>query len=179
MRTGASTRQVRSCLRLLHALAWLVLTPALAFAQSQITGTVKDVSGAVLPGVTVEASSPALIEQLRTAVTDASGQYRLVDLRPGVYAVTFKLPGFNTFKREAIELPDAFIATINADLAIGSLEETVTVTGASPIVDVRSVRRQNVASAATRSGNCRSRALMARCSSSTPRSRPPGTRTCR
>ncbi len=144
MGTLASARQAECCSRLLQALAWVLLIPALASAQAQITGTVTDVSGAVMPGVTVEAASPALIEQVRVAVTDSSGQYRLVDLRPGVYAVTFRLTGFNAFRREAIELPDAFIATINAELVIGSLEETVTVTGASPIVDVRSVRRQNV-----------------------------------
>ena len=85
-----------------------------------------------------------MIEQVRAVVTDPSGQYRLVDLRPGVYSVTFQLTGFNTFKRDGIELPDAFIATINAELRIGSLEETITVTGETPIVDVQSIRRQNV-----------------------------------
>ena len=97
-----------------------------------------------MPGVTVEAASPALIEQVRAVVSDSSGQYRLVDLRPGVYSVTFQLPGFSTFKRDGIELPDAFIATINAELRIGALEETITVTGETPIVDVQSIRRQNV-----------------------------------
>jgi hypothetical protein len=116
----------------------------MAYAQAQITGTVKDASGALVPGVTVEAASPALIEQLRAVVTDASGQYRLVDLRPGVYSVTFQLTGFSTFKREGIELPDRFVATINAELRVGALEETVTVTGETPIVDVQSVRRQTV-----------------------------------
>jgi hypothetical protein len=96
--------------------------------------------------VTVEASSPVLIEKVRTVVTDGSGQYRIVDLRPGTYSVTFTLPGFNTFKREGVELEGALTATINADLRVGSLEETVTVTGESPIVDVQSVRRQTVIS---------------------------------
>jgi hypothetical protein len=136
--------QVRRVLWILSALAWAVLTPAIASAQAQITGTVRDTTGAVMPGVTVEAASPALIEQVRAVVTDSSGQYRLVDLRPGIYTVTFQLTGFNTFKREALELPDTFIATINAELRIGSLEETITVTGETPIVDVQSIRRQNV-----------------------------------
>jgi len=131
-------------LRLLPAFASVILIPTIAYAQAQITGTVRDTSGAVMPGVTVEAASPALIERVRAVVTDASGQYRLVDLRPGVYAVTFQLTGFNAFKRDGIELPDTFIATINAELKVGSLEETVTVTGETPIVDVQSVRRQNV-----------------------------------
>ena len=131
-------------LRFLPAFASVILIPTIAYAQAQITGTVRDTSGAVMPGVTVEAASPALIERVRAVVTDASGQYRLVDLRPGVYAVTFQLTGFNVFKRDGIELPDTFIATINAELKVGSLEETVTVTGETPIVDVQSIRRQNV-----------------------------------
>ena len=89
--------------RLLVAAA-IVLLPSLALAQGTLTGTVKDGSGAVLPGVTVEASSPALIEKTRSAVTDGSGQYRIIDLRPGTYSLTFTLPGFNTVKREGIEL---------------------------------------------------------------------------
>jgi len=120
----------------------LAFAPALAHAQATITGLVKDSSGAVLPGVLVEAASPALIEKVRSAVTDGSGQYRIVDLRPGVYSVTFTLTGFNTVKREGIELTGTFTSTVNADLRVGSLEETITVTGESPIVDVQSVRRQ-------------------------------------
>ena len=119
----------------------VVLAPALAHAQASITGIVKDSSGAVLPGVTVEAASPELIEKVRTAVTDGSGQYRIVDLRPGAYSVTFTLTGFNTVKREGIELTGTFTSTVNADLRVGSLEETITVTGESPIVDVQSIRR--------------------------------------
>jgi hypothetical protein len=105
---------------------------------------VKDTSGAVLPGVTVEASSPALIEKTRSVVTDGTDQYKIVDLRPGVYAITFTLPGFNTVKRDAVELPTNFTATINADLRVGALEETVTVSGASPVVDVQSAIQQVV-----------------------------------
>jgi hypothetical protein len=137
---------MRAFVRIVHVVALAVLVPTIAFAQATITGTVKDTSGAVLPGVTVEASSPVLIEKVRTVVTDGSGQYRIVDLRPGTYSVTFTLPGFNTFKREGVELEGALTATINADLRVGSLEETVTVTGESPIVDVQSVRRQTVIS---------------------------------
>jgi Carboxypeptidase regulatory-like domain len=125
-------------------LTWLVILPASAYAQqATITGVVKDASGAVLPGVTVEASSEVLIERTRTAVTDGTGQYRIVDLRPGTYAVTFTLPGFSTVKREGIELTGTFVASVNAELRVGQVTETITVTGETPIVDVQSVRRQN------------------------------------
>ena len=130
-------------------IAWVavvlsLVTPAVAFAQASITGTVRDPSGAVLPGVTVEASSPALIEKVRTATTDGSGQYRIVDLRAGEYTVTFTLPGFSTIKREGVTLEGSFTATINSEMRLGQLTETVTVTGESPIVDVQNVRRQMV-----------------------------------
>src|SRR5712692_7024503 len=105
--------------------------PVYALAQSSATGTiagvVKDTTGAVLPGVTVEAASPALIEKVRTAVTDAQGNYKIVDLRPGTYAATFRLAGFSTFKREGIELTTGFTATANAELRVGELQESVTV----------------------------------------------------
>ena len=136
--------------RLTRALTLVVLLflPSIAFAQASaqasITGVVRDTSGAVLPGVTVEATSPALTEKIRTAVTDGSGQYRIVDLRVGTYAVTFSLPGFSVVRREGIELEGAFTATINVELRVGSLEETITVTGESPIVDVQSTRRQQI-----------------------------------
>jgi hypothetical protein len=120
--------------------------PAAAFAQASIAGVVRDTSGAVLPGVTVEAASPALIEKARTVVTDATGQYRIVDLRSGTYAVTFTLPGFSTVKREGIELTSEFTATVSVDLRVGALEETITVTGESPIVDVQNAKRQQVLS---------------------------------
>jgi hypothetical protein len=126
----------------LAALALLVLIPAMAFAQASITGVVKDASGAVLPGVTVEVSSPALIEKAREAVTDGTGTYRVVDLRPGVYSVSFTLTGFSTVKRDGVELTGSFNATINADMKVGALEETITVSGETPIVDTQSVRRQ-------------------------------------
>jgi hypothetical protein len=122
----------------LARVAVLLLLPASAFAQSSITGVVRDASGGVLPGVTVEASSPALIEGSKSAVSDANGLYRVVDLRPGPYTVTFALQGFNTLKREGIQLPAEFTATVNAELSVGALQETVTVSGEAPIVDIRS-----------------------------------------
>jgi hypothetical protein len=113
-------------------------------AQSAITGLVRDATGAVLPGVTVEASSPVLIEKVRSVVSDADGRYTIVDLRPGVYSVTFALTGFNTLKREDVELPGNFTMTLNADLRVGGLAETLTVTGASPIIDVQNTQRTQV-----------------------------------
>ncbi len=129
----------------LTLMATLAVAPS-ASAQigSTIAGVVKDASGAVLPGVTVEAASPALIEGTRSAVTDGSGQYRITDLRPGQYIVTFTLPGFRTVKREGITLSAGFAATVNAELQVGQLQETVTVTSAAPLVDVRNSVSQSV-----------------------------------
>jgi len=126
--------------------AALLLVPATTGAQQRasIVGVVQDSSGAVMPGVTVEAASPALIEQVRSAVTDGAGRYSIIDLRPGTYSVTFTLPGFRTVKREGIVLEGAFAAQVNATLAVGTLEETVTVTGASPVVDTQSTQNQAV-----------------------------------
>jgi hypothetical protein len=124
----------------------VVMAPSLAFAQASIGGTVKDPSGAVLPGATVEAASPTLIEKVRTAVTDGSGQYKIENLRPGTYSVTFALTGFSTVKRDGIELAGSFSATVNAEMKIGSVEETITVSGESPIVDVQSGNRQKTLS---------------------------------
>jgi len=121
-----------------------VLVPATARAQSGLAGVAKDTSGAVLPGVTVEATSPALIERTRAVVTDDQGQYKIVGVRPGTYSITFVLPGFTTVKREGIDLTADFTATVNAELKVGSLEETVTVSGASSLVDVKSVVSLNV-----------------------------------
>jgi hypothetical protein len=125
-------------------LACLVLWPVDALAQSEIAGVVKDGSGSVLPGVTVEAASPALIEKSRTAVTDGDGNYRIISLRPGVYTVTFMLPGFVTVVREGIELTSNFTASVNAELKVGGIEETITVTGESPIVDTQSITTRHV-----------------------------------
>ncbi|MBM3777492.1 MAG: TonB-dependent receptor [Acidimicrobiia bacterium] len=136
--------------RVVLAATMVVACAAAGWAQSATTGAiagvVRDTTGAVLPGVTVEASSPALIEKVRVAVTDDQGNYKIIDLRPGAYAVTFTLPGFSTFKREGLELTTGFTATANADMQVGSLEETVTVSGASPVVDIQNVRQQRVLS---------------------------------
>jgi hypothetical protein len=131
---------MRDCTRAALLIAFLVLAPATARAQTlgTIAGSVKDASGAVLPGVTVEAASPALIEKVRIVTTDGTGLYRLVNLPPGIYSVRFVLPGFNTVRREDVEVSANFTASIDADLRVGALEETVTVTGESPIVDVQS-----------------------------------------
>jgi len=120
----------------------LVVLPAAAYAQASITGIVKDTSGAVLPGVTVEASSPVLIEKSRSATTDGDGRYTIADLRPGSYRVAFTLPGFKTVVRENLELQGTSVVTANADLAIGTVEETITVSGATPTVDLQSTTRQ-------------------------------------
>src|SRR5262245_11908294 len=145
-RRGRLRRGILPMRRVVSVLAGVllscILVPSVVYAQASIAGVVKDASGAVLPGVTVEASSPALIEKVRSVTTDGSGQYRIVDLRPGTYTVTFTLTGFTVVKREGIELTGSFNATINADLRVGGLQETITVTGESPIVDTQSVRRQ-------------------------------------
>jgi hypothetical protein len=123
----------------------LLLAPGSAFAQAvgaQLTGTVRDASGAVLPGVTVEASSPALTEKVRTVVTDGSGQYRIIDLPPGTYALTATLPGFNTYKREALELSGTVTLTIPIQMNVGALQETITVSGEAPVVDVQNTKRE-------------------------------------
>ena len=130
----------------LFVLLCVLAAPLTASAQASITGVVKDASGAVLPGVTVEAASPALIEKVRSVVTDGAGQYRIVDLRPGAYTVTFSLPGFASVRREGIELAGTFVATINADMRVGGLEETITVSGEAPVVDVQSAQQQTVIS---------------------------------
>jgi hypothetical protein len=124
----------------------LLLLPAAAYAQAAVTGVVKDASGGVLPGVTVEAASPVLIEKVRSVVTDDTGQYRIVDLRPGTYTVTFSLPGFSSVKRDGIELTGTFVATVNGEMKVGALEETITVTGETPIVDVQSAKQQQTVS---------------------------------
>jgi hypothetical protein len=125
-------------------LACLVLLPVDVLAQSEIAGVIKDSSGSVLPGATVEASSPALIEKVRAAVSDGDGHYRIISLRPGVYKVTFTLPGFSTVVREGIELTSNFAATVDAEMKIGALNETITVTGETPIVDTQSITSRTV-----------------------------------
>src|SRR3989441_3298107 len=143
---GEDDMAARNCLRYLGILvASLVLFPLSAAAQNTgIAGVVRDTSGAVLPGVTVGASSPALIEKVRSAATDAQGLYQIVDLRPGLYTVTFALPGFTTVKREGIELTGSFTATVNGEMRVGKVEETITVSGSAPTVDVHNVVQQKV-----------------------------------
>ena len=131
--------------RLLGIASFLVL-PASAFAQASITGVVRDVSGAVLPGVTVETSSDALIEKGPIGGHRRDRPMRIVDLRPGTYGVTFTLTGFSSCRREGIELTGSFTATVNAELKVGTIQETVTVSGVTPVVDVQSVRRQTTVS---------------------------------
>ena len=121
-----------------------LLIPASALAQASIAGVARDGSGAVMPGVTVEAASPALIEKVRSVITDGTGQFRIVDLRPGTYSVSFSLQGFTTVKREGIELAGSFNATVNAEMRVGEVTETVTVSGESPIVDVQNASQQRV-----------------------------------
>jgi hypothetical protein len=130
----------------LAVLLGIVLLPAATYAQSSVAGSVKDTSGAVLPGVTVEAASSALIEKVRSVTTDATGQYKIVDLRPGTYTVSFSLTGFSVVRREGIELAGSGTVQVNADLKVGTLEETITVTGETPIVDVQNAARQQTLS---------------------------------
>src|SRR5207237_9939529 len=116
---------------------YMTLMPSAASAQSGFAGIVKDPTGAILPGVTVEASSPALIEGRRSAVTDERGQYKILDLRPGTYTVTFALPGFSTLKRDAIELAANFTAPLSVELEVGGVAESAHVTGATPLRDTQ------------------------------------------
>jgi hypothetical protein len=132
------------CLGYLCVLGCLLSAPAAAGAQSAIAGLVTDTTGAVLPGVTIEASSPALIERLRTATSDGQGRYTIDNLRPGIYKVTFTIAGFQTFVREGIELTTNFTAPVNAQLKVGALEESVIVSGATPLVDVQRTASQQV-----------------------------------
>ena len=139
----------RAILQLLACASVFLLTPSSAGAQgtSGIAGVVRDTSGAVLPGVTVEATSPALIERVRTVTTDEKGEYKIVDLPGGIYSVTFSLPGFSSVKREGLELTANFTVNVTAELRVGGLEETVLVTGQTPIVDVQTTAEHKVVSA--------------------------------
>src|SRR5205809_3376819 len=137
MRTFAS--------RIVIGVACLSLWSTIASAQtSSIAGVVKDGSGAVLPGVTVEAASPALIERVRAVVADGTGQYKIINLVPGTYTVTFTLTGFTNVRREGIELTSDFTATVNADMKVGAVAETITVTGETPVVDVQNITTRTV-----------------------------------
>ena len=138
---GSGMRWIRKSLWFAVA---VVSLPASTFAQATLAGVAKDASGAVLPGVTVEAASAALIEKTRTATTDGSGQYQIVDLRPGSYTVTFALSGFSVVKREGVEITGAGTITVNADMKVGNVTETINVTGEVPVVDIQSSKRQAV-----------------------------------
>jgi hypothetical protein len=127
-------------------LVCLLFVPSLAHAQATLAGVVRDASDAVLPGVSVEVSSPVLIEKTRTALTDGTGQYRLTQLPPGTYTMTVSLPGFTTVKREGVEVGGSGVIAINMSLRVGSVSETVTVTGETPVVDTQSARHQSVLS---------------------------------
>src|SRR5215471_10406187 len=142
----ASTSRRRSMRVLTKGVVVLALLflPASAFAQASISGTVKDASGGILPGVTIEAASDVLIEKTRTATTDGNGRYQLVDLRPGKYTVTFQLGGFGTVKRDGVELSGTSNTVVDADLKVGAVAETITVTGEAPLVDVSSTKRESV-----------------------------------
>ena len=121
----------------------VLLVPAASAQQAAgIAGVVRDSGGLAMPGVTVEASSPALIEKVRSVTTDGEGRYNIVDLRPGTYVVTFSLAGFSTVRREGVELGSGFVASVNVSLAVGAIEETVTVVGGAPVVDTQSIRQQ-------------------------------------
>src|SRR4029077_10926149 len=119
----------------------IAILPRAASAQATLAGTVRDPSGAVLPGVTVEATSPVLIERVRTASTDGSGQYRIESLQPGTYTVTFRLSGFATLKRDEVALSGTGVIKIDAEMKVGAVAETVSVVAESPVVDVQSTRR--------------------------------------
>src|SRR5260370_33819558 len=123
-------------------LVCVLLAPISAFAQASIVGAVKDSSGAVLPGVSVEAASPVLIEKVRSAVSDGPGRYRIENLQPGPYTVTFTLPGFSIVKREGIELTGSFVATVHGEMKVGTLEETITVTGETPSAELQRPARE-------------------------------------
>src|SRR5215470_11536836 len=148
MWSGTSVFEGRHLMSVLRKLACVVACLAVmsgsAYAQSALAGVVKDSSGAVLPGVSVEAASSVLLEKTRTAVTDGTGQYRIPDLPPGTYDVTFTLTGFSTVKREAVDVTGAGVVSINADLRVGTVAETVTVTGETPVVDVQTSTKKQV-----------------------------------
>jgi hypothetical protein len=133
---------MRVCVRTCLVLACLLAVQSTAWAQATIAGAVKDSSGAVLPGVTVEAASPALIEKVRTTVSDGAGRYRIEDLRPGTYVVTFTLPGFVTLRRDGVAVGGTGVINVDADLRVGGVQETVTVTGETPVVDIQSTKRE-------------------------------------
>jgi Carboxypeptidase regulatory-like domain len=135
---------MRLVYRTLLVVSSLLFLATSAHAQSTLAGTARDTSGAVLPGVTVEASSSVLIEKTRTTTTDGTGQYRITDLLPGTYTLTFSLSGFSTVRREEIALTGSGVTTINTEMRVGNVTETLTVRGETPVVDIQTTRRQEV-----------------------------------
>jgi carboxypeptidase family protein len=135
---------MRSWIRTSGVIAFVLLVPAIASAQASLAGVVRDESGGVLPGVTVEAASPALIEGLRSVTTDDQGRYRIEALRPGLYTLTFTLAGFSSFTRTGVEVPSDTVVTVNGEMKVGTLSESLTVSGQSPQVDVLQASRTQV-----------------------------------
>ena len=133
---------MRVLTRIALVIACLVAGHGAALAQGTVAGVVRDASGAVLPGVTVEAASPALIEKVRTAVSDGTGRYRIEDLRPGEYTLTFTLAGFATVRREALQVSGSAVIAVDAEMRVGGVQETITVSGETPVVDTQSTRRE-------------------------------------
>ena len=127
--------RARFAIHFLLGLAALLLVPVSVFGQSSITGVVRDTSGSVMPNVSVEASSPALIERSRAVTTDAQGRYQILDIRPGTYAVTFTLTGFKTTRREGVDVPADTSVPLFVELGVGSVEETVEFQAETPVVD--------------------------------------------
>ena len=140
---------MRSATRVLVLLAAILMLPYAAYAQATIAGVVREVSGAVLPGVTVEVSSPALTEKVRTVVTDGTGQYRVVTLPPGAYVVKFTLTGFSTVQRDGVTVSGSGVIPINVEMQVGALAETIVVTESAPLVDTQTTRRETVLTAET------------------------------
>ena len=160
----------------LLALVLAVMVPSLAAAQS-IAGVVRDSSGAVLPGVTVEAASPALIEKVRSGVSDGSGQYRIENLAPGIYKITYSLTGFANVEREGVQVSTGVTLTLNADMRVGGVQESITVSGETPVVDVQNSTRVQRCSATRSSRRCRRRAATGICWRPSRASRPTPFRT--
>ena len=140
---------MRHCTKVIVLLAALLALPGAALAQATIAGIVRDTSGGVLPGVTVEGSSQALTEKVRTVVTDSSGQYRIVTLPPGTYSIRFSLPGFSTVQRDDVTVSGSGVIPINVEMRVGTLQETITVSGSSPLVDTQTTRRETVINSET------------------------------
>src|SRR5688572_27381462 len=133
---------MRVCVRTCLVLACLLAVQSTAWAQATIAGAVKDASGAVLPGVTIEAASPVLIEKVRSAVSDGNGRYRIENLQPGTYSVTFTLAGFAPYRRDGLLVSGTGVITVDSELRVGGVQETITVTGETPVVDVQSTRSE-------------------------------------